>query len=133
VGEKLEVSHVVRPDLPWRKSTTTECGRTGGNRPLMTRDELIAKVKLEGIQRAALSVCMTCLETARRWADWRRDPVQAMARETYHGSHGADPRLKNELLALAALVEAHRDEFDEMLTGLAGTISLDAARRARRR
>jgi hypothetical protein len=42
-------------------------------------------------------------------------------------------RLTNELHAIAALVAAHRDEFDDFIAGLANTTSLDAARRDRRR
>lgn len=38
-----------------------------------------------------------------------------------------------ELRAIAALVAAHRDEFDEFIAGLANTTSLDAVRRDRRR
>ena len=39
----------------------------------------------------------------------------------------------DELRAIAALVAAHRDEFDEFIAGLANTTSLDAVRRDRRR
>lgn len=124
--------HVRRTDLPWRIATTTECGKPVVDvASVISRAELVAKVKQDGIQRAAYSTCMTCLETARRWPDWNADPVEAVARDFYGGRR--DPRLRDELRAIAALVDAHRDEFDDYLTGLGETVDLLAARRARRR
>lgn len=121
--------HVLRPDLPWRTSTLTECGKVAADvKSCIDREALLARIRHDGVRRAAYSTCMTCLETARRWPDWGQDPVEALRRE-FHGGR-ADPRMHDELRALAALVAAHRDEFDGYLAGLAETVSL-ADRRAR--
>lgn len=132
VPPPLPREHVRRPDLPWRTSTMTECGRpTNDVGVVIDRDALIAKIKRDGVQRAAYTTCMTCMETARRWPLWSEDPVRALSREFYGGR--ADPRFVGELRALAALVEEHRDEFDGYVEGLAETVSLDQVRRARAR
>jgi len=122
-------SHVRRPDLPWRESRMTECGRpTADVADFVSRAEALARIKRDGIQRAAFSLCMTCLNTARNHTEWDEDPVKALAREFYGV---ADPKLKDELLALGALVGAHREEFDGFLAGIGDTASLAAARRRR--
>jgi len=127
----LPREHVRRPDLPWRVSTMTECGKpTNDVKAVIGRDDLLAKLKRDGVQRAAYTTCMTCLNTARQWPEWGQDPVKALSREFFSAT---DPRLKDELRALAALVAEHREEFDGYVRGLTETVSLDAARRARRR
>jgi hypothetical protein len=129
-SQSVRRDHVRRPDLPWRVATLTECGK-----PILdvaahiSRAELLARIKRDGVQRAAYSTCMVCLETSHRWPEWASDPVQALAREFY-GQR--EPTMLNELRALAALVESHRDEFDGYLVGLGETVSLDERRRARR-
>ena len=124
--------HVRRPELPWRVNPLTECGRRLDDvRTSISRDELAARLRRDGQQRTAFSVCMTCLSTAGRWPSWDADPVEAMARE-FHGFRRHE-RLADELRAIAAIVEAHREEFDGYLQGLRETVSLDAARRAKRR
>jgi len=123
--------HVCRPDLPWRVATLTECGKSIVDvAACITRDEMAAKIKRDGVQRCAYSTCMTCMETSQRWPDWSADPVRAVERDFYGGAR--DPRLLDELRALAALVLAHREEFDGYLLGIKETVSLDEARRARR-
>lgn len=124
------LQHVERPRLPWRNDARTECGLPTAGHPVITRDEFIAKVKRLGQQRSAMSTCMTCWNTAQRWPTWGQDPVAMMRRETQMWK--GDPRLRDELVAIAALIEAHRDEFDGLLTGLGQTSRLDEARRARR-
>jgi hypothetical protein len=130
-GEPL--SHIVRPALPWRDADRTECGKpTNDVASCISRDDALQQVKREGIQRAAYSLCMTCIDTMKRWPrEWADDPVEALGREYYGGRR--HPSLEGELRALAALVEAHRDEFDGYLTGLADTVSLAAHRQQRRR
>lgn len=124
-------AHVQRPDLPWRDGQRTECGKpTNDVASVISRDNLLRLIKADGIQRTAYAVCMTCLETSRRWKDWAADPVDVLAREFYGGRR--DERLHNELLAIAALIEAHREEFDGFVEGRKATISLDAARQAKR-
>jgi hypothetical protein len=110
----------------------TECGKPVADvKSVIDRSELLARLKRDGVRRAAYATCMTCLETARRWPEWDQDPVKALSREFYSGC--PDPRLHDELWALAALVAEHRDEFAGYLHGLTETVSLAAARRARRR
>lgn len=126
----LPREHVRRPDLPWRVSALTECGRPVGELAhVIERPALLAKVHRDGIQRAAYTTCMTCLDTVRNRPDWDTDPVRALSREFYST---ADPRFADELRAIAALVAAHRDEFDDYMAGLKETTRLDEARRNRR-
>lgn len=134
------VEHVKRPRPPWRADDArTECGKDIADvRLVISRDQLVAKVKDQGRRRAALSTCMTCLETATRWPTWEQDPVQAIFRETYsnYGGrqvYGGAPisQFRDELVALAELVERHRAEFDGILSSLGDTVRL-ADRRKRR-
>jgi hypothetical protein len=126
----LPRDHIRRPDLPWRQSRITECGRPIDDvNGWVDRPAAVARIHREGVQRAALFLCMTCLNTARNHPEWDENPVKALAREFYGAT---DPGLHDELLALGALVAAHREEFDGYLKGLTETVSLAAARRARR-
>ena len=120
----LPIVHVVRPTLPWRMSRTgaptpykTECGLPIAGHPVITRAEFLEKIKKQGQQRAYLTTCQTCLDTARRWPSWDEDPVQCLSREVSGGWNGRtrDPNFKHELLALAMLAERHRPEFEELL------------------
>lgn len=121
--------HVRRPDLPWRESRMTECGRPLSDvAEVVSRAEAIARIKRDGMQRASLFLCMTCLSTARNHPEWDSDPVKALAREFFGA---ADPRLRDELLALGALAAAHREEFDGFLNGIGDTVDLAAVRRRR--
>jgi len=129
---ELSISHVQRPVPPWRAATLTECGKTIAGHPTITREEMLLLVKRLGQQRASMQLCMTCWSTAARWADWTTNPVDVIARETFGGRSPRDGFCE-ELRALAALVEAHPDEFHGYLAGLADTASLAAARTARRR
>jgi hypothetical protein len=125
--------HVRRLDLPWRLIELTECGR-----PLadvgswITRAALVARVKEDGIQRAAYSTCMTCLETARRWPSWDDSPTDCLMRELgYRGQ--SNPLMVAELRAVVLLIAAHRGEFDQTVADLQGAISLAERRAAKRR
>lgn len=72
---------------------------------------------------------------------WDRNPVAVIARDcdrSRWSRHDDTPppkaaNLHRELLALAELVAAHRDEFDALIAGLADTTSLADARARRRR
>lgn len=133
-SERIPLTHVVRPQLPWRLDETplTECGRTPEGLPLITRDDLITQVRKMGSQRTALLTCMTCLQTTQRWTDWDHDPITCLLR--YMGRHDdARVRVTHELRALAILAAEHRDEFDQLVAGLADAPSLDDARAARGR
>ena len=120
---KEPVDHIVRPSLPWRSSNepaVTECGYNAESVRTITRDELAARLKEYGEQRTALLTCMTCLSTARRHSDWATDPRQAIQREAewecgWRKRRNGRTRLRDELLAIAQLIEAHPDEFKTLL------------------
>lgn len=133
VVEKPVVEHIVRAaSLPWRPADDrlTECGKSSAGYPSITREEFDKKLRLQGQQRAAMSTCMTCWNTATRWKSWAVDPVDAMSRECY-GMRGDRDQLRKELWALAELVDRHREEFDGFLHGLEQTADLAARRRAK--
>lgn len=116
---KEPVDHILRPQLPWRSDAgITECGYDASKVKALTRAEFFERVKDSGQQRTAMLTCMTCSDTARRWGTWDDDPRKALERETqweagaYYRRSDRGVRLRDELLAIAALVEQHRDEFD---------------------
>jgi hypothetical protein len=114
---KEPVDHILRPHLPWRADGgITECGYNASKVQTITRDEYFARLKDLGRQRCALMTCMTCADTAQRWGTWDDDPRKAVEREVqwecrWGRSNDRGVRLRDELLALAALAEAHGDEF----------------------
>jgi hypothetical protein len=114
---KEPVDHVLRPQLPWRNDAgITECGYDASKVKALTRAEFFERLKEFGQQRTAMLTCMTCSDTARRWGTWEDDPRKALEREIqWETSWRRDDRgvrLRDELLAIAELVERHRDEFD---------------------
>ena len=136
--------HVIRATLPWRSEQLTECGRALADvASFISRDDLIARVKADGKTRTAFTVCITCWSTAsdRRTEKWETEPIAVIGREaercgmgrTYASPTPDRERLTHELHAIAALVAAHRDEFDDYIAGLANTTNLDAVRRDRQR
>lgn len=122
---KEPVDHILRPSLPWRRDgegAITECGYDASKVKTLTREAFFHRLGEYGQQRTALMTCMTCSDTARRWKTWADDPRQAMEREITWESGGfwrhrddRGTRLKYELMAVAALVESHRDEFDAIV------------------
>jgi len=128
---QLNVEHVSRPDLPWRRATHTECGIPKANHPCITRDDFMDKVEKQGAQRAMLTTCQTCMSTAERHPDWEESPALAIQREV----EGWGGRAKNrrdvismELIAMATLVALHREEFDELLEDQRAIVSIDSAK-----
>lgn len=126
---KEPVDHIIRPLLPWRSSegAVTECGYDASKVKALTREEFFQREKDLGKQRAAMITCMTCADTAKRWGTWETDPCQAMAREIawergewYRARTDRGERLKDELFAAAELIEAHREEFETLVTTRAG-------------
>lgn len=110
----------------------TECGHDVAEfAVVLTRDELVCKVRDQGMQRAGLSTCMTCLSTAQRWPTFVQDPVRAMGRVTYMGRRG-DDRVRRELLAVAELVERHRAEYLALVESIGATTDIGVARAKRR-
>ncbi len=118
---KEPVDHILRPSLPWRtEAAITECGYDASKVKALTRPEYIQRFKEMGRQRTALLTCMTCSQTADRWGTWEDDPRKAMAREINwecgYRRNDRGERLKDDLLAVAALIEAHREEFDGLVS-----------------
>lgn len=131
------LDHIIRNRIPWQVDRgVTECGKeVAGVKAAISWDDFAAKFKTQGQQRAAMTTCMTCWE---RWGtmshlqqDWFHSPSSVIGRECsrleYRSGYGAgkrDNQLDKEFRALAALVEAHRDEFTSYLDGLEQTVSL---------
>jgi hypothetical protein len=126
--DELPLEHVQRTPLPWRTESKTECGRPAAEySAVLTRDEFFAKVKKQGKQRAAMSTCMTCMETASRHTTWGESPSSVMSRELTTGRYDrnmGEKQIDRELRAIAALIEAHGEEFHGYLSGLDQTVSL---------
>lgn len=135
------VDHIARSVPPWRAvPNRTECGMDANTvkADILSREEFMRRWRVQGQRRTAMTTCMSCIETARRWKVWDEDPVSAVGRETYgsYGGRHADDKyaaqFRDELIALAELVERHRDEFAAILEGVRTTVRLDDVRRARR-
>lgn len=128
---KEPVDHILRPRLPWRSPSDpaiTECGYDASKVKTLTREEFFQREKDLGKQRMAMMTCMTCADTARRWGRWQDDPRLAMQREiewervAYYYSRGREDRgclLRDELTAIASLIDSHRAEFDAALAEIA--------------
>jgi len=124
---KEPVDHIERPSLPWRREgSATECGLDASKTKTLTRSEFFERVKDYGKQRTAMLTCMTCSQTAERWGTWEDDPRMALQREIEWERGGfwgraRDDRgqlLRDELLAIAVLIEAHREEFEANVTAV---------------
>jgi hypothetical protein len=124
---KEPVDHILRPRLPWRspeEAPITECGYDASKVKTLTREEFFKRFKDLGRQRCAMFTCMTCADTAARWGTWDDDPRVALQREIewerggYWGRGREDRgrRLRDELTAISALIESHRDEFLATIT-----------------
>jgi hypothetical protein len=121
---KEPVDHILRPRLPWRANAAaiTECGYDGSKVKTITREQFHQRLKDYGRQRTAMLTCMTCGETAERHKTWDDDPRRAIEREviwecagSQWGNEDRGTQLKDELIAIAALIEAHRSEFDAII------------------
>lgn len=125
------LDHVVRDMLPWREQQLTECGKDAAGKQTISRDELAARIKRLGQQRTVFTVCMTCWDRAQYAQPWGEAPEAVMERELRR-CQGKAGQIRRELFAVAALIEAHRGEFDSYVNGLAGAPSLAEHRRNRR-
>lgn len=128
---KDPVDHILRPRLPWRPAddgAITECGYDASKVTTLTREEYFQRRKELGQQRSAMLTCMTCAGTAQRWGCWEDDPRLALQREIewerpgYYSrrSDGRSVRLKDELQAIASLIQAHPEEFASSLEAIKG-------------
>lgn len=132
--------HILRTALPWRDTDTlhTVCGRPSSQYApelVLTFDEARREAKRLGRQRTAMLFCMTCANRAGTWAKWDDDPVARMARECEkYGAmgRGKDTSLvERELRAIGLLIEAHREEFDQLVADLAGVTTMAELRQRR--
>ena len=137
---KEPVDHIERPSLPWRTGPVlTECGLPAAQVRLVTRTTFLLRVREWGQRRVALTHCMTCEQTARRWLDWSGDPRQAVEREIQWegcGRYTNDPRgtlMRDELRAIALLIERYRVEFGDLVHAQQGTVDLASVRRRKER
>lgn len=124
--------HIERLRPPWRTARLTECGRDIKEfAVVLSRDEAIAKLKKEGVQRAAYSLCMTCLSAFERnyQMNWEDDPSAVVFRDANYTRQNL---LTEELRALAILWSNHKDEYTSIVEGLAQTIDLSKKRMGRR-
>lgn len=131
---KEPVDHVLRSGPPWRVDELTECGQPAAGKAVIDRAAFIARWKDYGKTRTAMLTCITCIETAGRWPTWDEDPARAAGRE-YVGKYGhlnSRDQWRNELRAITALVEAHPEEFEQLLADLGNTTRLSDVRRTRR-
>lgn len=124
---KEPVDHIVRPMLPWREvQFVTECGMNASSVKTLSRDEFTQRLKDLGKQRTALLTCMTCIQTFDRYTTWDVDPRLAIDREiaweeahwnrwsgNVSSRHGV--LLRDELMAIATLIERHKSEFKELV------------------
>lgn len=132
-----DITHIERSTLPWRAERATECGLDATRHPVWTRDEALATWKEMGRQRFGMHVCMTCMSTMERHAVWEHDPASCLVRHAIpmqaHGwGRGMDEekrRFADELRAIAALIETHREEFDAIVRGYGEVVDLRDARR----
>ena len=122
---KEPVDHILRPQLPWRTGGgITECGYNADSVSTLTRAIYFERLKEMGQQRAAMLTCMTCSHTASRWATWEDDPRQAIQRELeWEGSgrwkhRDRGDRLRDELIAIAALVEGNMHHFHALISDI---------------
>lgn len=154
------VDHVARPALPWRvQPDITECGkdlaRLADDR-IITPAELLRRISDLGQKRAAYTTCITCWETASRHRSDQPESIRVVLREVealqWRGTYALGDlshlsaarrekqlrdrerhqRLVAELEAIAALVSAHRAEFDGYLAGRDEAVSLAEHRATRR-
>lgn len=118
-GATEPLTHIMRTPLPWRDATKTVCGRPASQyRPdlVVPLVDAIAMRQRLGQQRFALVICMTCAHNCSHWVEWDANPVRRMAREMNDSAYGKpDPLVDAELRAIAALIGAHRDEFDRFV------------------
>jgi hypothetical protein len=122
---KEPVDHILRPSLPWRRDPgITECGYDASKVKFITRKEFFDREREMGKQRCAMLTCMTCSDTTKRYGTWEDDPRAAIGREVTwergefwgRGRTDRGTSLKDELLAIEALIEAHREEFDGIIS-----------------
>jgi hypothetical protein len=130
VPEHLRRDHVVRDAPPWRTGQFTECGHPiDGLGAIIDGQELTDRITTFGQARTEFTVCPVCWATARCAPRWDVDPVAVLAREAQTGH--TDGQLRTELIAIAALINAHPQEFSGAVRAIAATADISDRRRRR--
>lgn len=126
------LEHVARALVPWSTRTgLTECGRAIVDvAAVIDLQAFAAKLRTQGKTRAAMTTCMTCWNRLQyRAGSWDRHPIDVLSRDL--GRYDEREVIIVELRALAALVDAHRQEYDDLVHGLQDTTDLATRRRAK--
>ena len=118
------VDHISRSHLPWRDaSNVTECGYDATKVKTISRAEYIQRLSEMGQQRCAMVTCMTCANTVQNWKTWGEDPRQALGREIEWERNGLRDgrgvRLRDELIAIEAMLDTYKDEFRASVDAIA--------------
>lgn len=132
--------HLRRVAPPWAAEDMTICGRPLSDVASWVQwEEAKALFNKHGRARAMFLFCATCVDRHGYKGDspgrFDRVPAKVTAdwaeRAAWRDSPQAE-RIRAELLGLAALVEAHRDEYDAHVAAQLGN-ELTARRAARKR
>jgi hypothetical protein len=124
---------VARARLPWSTRTgLTECGRKVVDvAAVISVEKFATKLAAQGKTRAAMTTCMTCWSRLQyRAGSWEKYPIEITRRDLER--YDEKERITVELRALEALVEAHRQEYEDLVTGLQDTTDLAERRRAKK-
>lgn len=109
------IRHISRPSLPWRASNLTRCGRPVAE---MGEGRVISLTQARSLmkRRDGGLVCLTCTRHLNDWPEWDANPSGLMHQYTRTGAWGParDGWINDDLRAIAALIERHRDEFDAL-------------------
>lgn len=137
------MTHILRPKPPWETQDLTHCGRQAETVAHTTADGMMAHLRKYGRQRTAYTHCMTCVDRVQAYSridtnlrvavpmTWESEPVAITERwldRTYEPTE--KDRKRRMLHAIAAIIEAHQDEFDAMVAA-DGVADLAAHRRGR--
>lgn len=111
------VAHLPRPVPPWEEVRHTHCGRPIADVVKMgTAEAYLALAKRQGKRRAAYDYCQTCTDRlAYANGSWEMNATAIMIDwlgRTRYSNDGTRFEVTASLHALAALVDAHRDEFE---------------------
>jgi hypothetical protein len=131
------VAHLPRAVPPWDEIRYTHCGRLIVDVAKMgTAEAYAALVKRQGQRRAAYDYCQNCTERAKytqgSWETNATDIALDWLGRTRYISDGGRDIATATLHALAALVDAHREEFEAHRDATkSGIASLNAKRTAK--
>lgn len=139
IDRDADLHHICRTSLPWRDATRTVCGKQISQyRPdlVINLADAHAMQRRLGQQRFALTICMTCAHNVGHWAEWDANPIKRFQREINGNGMGSDrndDQVEHELRAIAALIERHRQEFDDMVAALSdgSVVTMEQLRRSR--